>query len=95
VPVSFAFAWLNAFQAAVRHSTSLSDPCLCQVTQANRTLTAFKNFIEAFKRKELNGTTALSKFLVLLAIFLSASYANAFLSINQVAGDQVQVNYFI
>jgi hypothetical protein len=39
--------------------------------------------------------TALSKFLVLLAIFLSASYANAFLSMNQVAGDQVQVNHFI
>ncbi len=39
--------------------------------------------------------TALSKFLVLLAIFLSASYANAFLSMNQVAGDQVQVNHYI
>ncbi len=38
---------------------------------------------------------ALSKFLVLLAIFLLASYANAFLSMNQVAGDQVQVNHFI
>ncbi len=39
--------------------------------------------------------TALSKFLVLLAIFLLASYANAFLIMNQVAGDQVQVNHFI
>ena len=47
------------------------------------------------KRKGLNGVTALSKFLVLLAIFLLASYANAFLSMNQVAGDQVQVNHFI
>jgi hypothetical protein len=34
---------------------------------------------------------ALSKFLVLLAIFLSAGYANAFLSPSQVAGNQVQV----
>jgi hypothetical protein len=39
--------------------------------------------------------TALSKFLVLLAIFLSAGYANAYLSLNQVAGNQVQVNYLI
>ena len=38
--------------------------------------------------------TALSKFLVLLAIFLSASYASAFLSMNQFAGDQVQANNF-
>jgi hypothetical protein len=39
--------------------------------------------------------TAFSKFLVLLAIFLLESYANALLSMNQVAGDQVQVNHFI
>jgi hypothetical protein len=38
---------------------------------------------------------ALSKFLVLLAIFLLVSYASAFLSMNQVAGGQVQVNHFI
>jgi hypothetical protein len=54
-----------------------------------------KFFIEALKRKRLNGMTALYKFLVLLAIFLLASYANAFLGVNQVAGDQVQVNNFI
>ncbi len=39
--------------------------------------------------------TALSKFLVLWAIFLSTSYANAYISISQEAGDQVQVNHFI
>jgi hypothetical protein len=39
--------------------------------------------------------TALSNFLVLLEIFLLASYANAFLGMNQVAEDQVQVNHFI
>jgi hypothetical protein len=39
--------------------------------------------------------TALSKFLVLLAIFLLAGCANAFLSLSQVAGNQVQVNYLI
>ncbi len=39
--------------------------------------------------------TALSKFLVLLAIFLLAGYANAFLSLRWVAGNQVQVNYLI
>jgi hypothetical protein len=31
--------------------------------------------------------TALSKFVVLLAIFLSASYANAFASLSPVAGN--------
>jgi hypothetical protein len=29
VPVLFLFARLNASQEAVRHSLSLSDPCLC------------------------------------------------------------------
>ena len=38
---------------------------------------------------------ALSKFVLLLAIFLSAGYANAFLSLNQVAVNQVRVNYLI
>jgi hypothetical protein len=37
--------------------------------------------------------TALSKFLVLLAIFLSASYANAFASLSPVAGNQAWVNH--
>ncbi len=39
--------------------------------------------------------TALSKFLVLLALFLSASHANAFTSLSLVAGNQVQVNHLI
>jgi hypothetical protein len=39
--------------------------------------------------------TALSKFLVLLAIFLSASYANAFASLSLVARNQVWVNHLI
>jgi hypothetical protein len=39
--------------------------------------------------------TALSKFLVLLAIFLLEGCANAFLSLSQVAGNQVQVNPLI
>ena len=34
--------------------------------------------------------TALSKLLVLIAIFLSASHANAFTSMSPVAGNQVQ-----
>jgi hypothetical protein len=37
--------------------------------------------------------TALSKFLVLLALFLSVSYASAFTSLSLVAGNQVWVNY--
>jgi hypothetical protein len=39
--------------------------------------------------------TALSKFLVLLVIFLSASNAHAFTSLSPVAGNQVQVNHLI
>jgi hypothetical protein len=37
----------------------------------------------------------LSKFLVLLALFLSASHANAFTSLSLVAGDQVWVIHLI
>jgi hypothetical protein len=36
---------------------------------------------------------ALSKFLVLLALFLLASLANAFVSLSSVAGNQIQVNH--
>jgi hypothetical protein len=66
---------------AVKHSHSLSDPCLCQVTQAKQKLTAFKYIIwKAMISKGMNAMTALSKFLVLLAIFLSASLGDAFLN---------------
>jgi hypothetical protein len=39
--------------------------------------------------------TALSKFLVLLAIFLLANNANAFISLSPVAGNQVRVIHLI
>jgi hypothetical protein len=39
--------------------------------------------------------TALSKFLMLLALFILASYANVFTSLSLIAGNQVQVNYLI
>jgi hypothetical protein len=42
------------------------------------------------KRKRLNAMPALPKFLVLLAIFVSASNANAFTSLSLVSGNQVQ-----
>ncbi len=42
-----------------------------------------------------NAMTAHSKFLILLAIFLSASNADAFTSLSPVAGHQVRVNYSI
>jgi hypothetical protein len=47
------------------------------------------------KRKELIAMPALSKFLVLLALFLLASHANAFTSLSSVAGNQVWVNHLI
>jgi hypothetical protein len=96
VPFTFAFARLNALQAAVRHSTSLSDPVLRLVTQANN-LIVFYNIYwassEAMKRKRLNAMPALLKFLVLLALFLSASNSNAFTSFSSVAGNQVRINH--
>jgi hypothetical protein len=47
------------------------------------------------KRKRLNAMPALLKFLVLLAIILSASHSNAFVSLSPVAGNQVRVNHLI
>jgi hypothetical protein len=46
----------------------------------------------------MNAMPALLNFLVLLAIFLLASNANAFISLSPVAGNQVQENqwyYFV
>jgi hypothetical protein len=43
----------------------------------------------------MNAMPALLKILVLLAIFLSASNANAFTSLSPVAGSQVQENHLI
>ena len=43
--------------------------------------------------KGLNAMPALSKFLVLLALVLSASHANAFTSLSYVAGNQVRINH--
>jgi hypothetical protein len=45
--------------------------------------------------KESNVMPALSKFLVLLGLFLLASHANAFTSLSLVAGNQVRVNHLI
>jgi hypothetical protein len=45
VPLSFAFTRLNALQAAVRHSYSLSDPVLCLVTQANNLIAFLKHLL--------------------------------------------------
>ena len=50
---------------------------------------------EAMKRKRLNAMLALMKFLVLLAIFLSASNSNAFTSLSLVAENQVWANHLI
>jgi hypothetical protein len=53
------------------------------------------HIIEALKRKGLNAMMALSKFLVLLALFILASHANAFTSLSLVARNQVWVNHLI
>jgi hypothetical protein len=43
----------------------------------------------------MNAMPALLKFLVLLALFLLVSHANAFTSLSPVAGSQVQENHLI
>jgi hypothetical protein len=55
----------------------------------------FIKFIEALKTKRVEAMPALSKFLVLLAIFLLARHANAFTCLSPIARNQVQGNHFI
>jgi hypothetical protein len=47
------------------------------------------------KRKGLDAMAVFAQLLVLIAIFLLASYANAFLNLNQVAGNQIWLNHLI
>jgi hypothetical protein len=47
------------------------------------------------KRKGLDEMAFFAQLLVLITIFLSASYANAFLNLNQVAGNQIRLNHLI
>jgi hypothetical protein len=48
------------------------------------------------KRKRLDAIAVFAQFLVLIAIFVLASYANAFFpNLNQVAGNQIQLNHLI
>jgi hypothetical protein len=47
------------------------------------------------KRKRLDAMSVFPQLLVLIAIFLSASYVNAFLNLNQVDGNQIQLNHLI
>ncbi len=47
------------------------------------------------KSKRLDAMAALTQLLVLIAIFLLVSYANAFLNLNQVAGNQIWLNHLI
>ncbi len=49
---------------------------------------------KALKSKIMNAIPALLKFLVLIAIFLLASNANAFTSLSPVAGNQVQEKHW-
>ncbi len=47
------------------------------------------------KRKGSDAMAFFAQLLVLIVIFLLASYANAFLNMNQVAGNQIQLNHLI
>jgi hypothetical protein len=80
----------QTFSQFIRPSSLLS-----YTSKTDYVLNIYQTSIEALKRKELNAMTALSKFLVLLALFLLASHANAFPSLSLVAGNQVQVNHLI
>ncbi len=57
-------------------------------------MTAFKKLIEALKSKRLDAMAAFTKLLVLIAIFLSTSHANAFTSMSPVPGNQVQEKHW-
>jgi hypothetical protein len=46
-------------------------------------------------RKGLDAMAFFAQLLVLIEIFLLASYANAFLNLNQVAGNQILLNHLI
>jgi hypothetical protein len=46
------------------------------------------------KRKGLDAMTVVAKLLMQIAIFLSASNANAFTNLSPVAGNQVQENHW-
>jgi hypothetical protein len=50
--------------------------------------------IKALKSKIMNAIPALLKFLVLIAIFLLSSNANAFTSLSPVSGNQVQEKHW-
>jgi hypothetical protein len=54
-----------------------------------------KKIIEALETKRIEAMPALSKFLVLLSIFLLASYANGFLSLSLETGTQVWIIHLI
>ncbi len=47
------------------------------------------------KRKRLDAMAVFAQLLVLIAIFLLACYANAFLNLNQVSGNQIWLNHLI
>jgi hypothetical protein len=51
--------------------------------------------IKALKSKIMNAIPAFSKFLVLLAIFLSANSGDAFMNLSSVAGNLAPVNHWI
>ncbi len=80
----------QAFSQFIRPSSSLSytskTDCILKYLWAS---------IEAMKRERLNAMPALSKFLVLLALFLLGSHVPAFTSLSLVARDQVRVNHLI
>jgi len=64
---------------------------LLSYTQANQKLTAFLNII--WKAMNSKGLNAMSAFLVILALVLSASHANVSTSLSSVAGNQVRINH--
>ncbi len=58
-------------------------------------LTAFKKNYWSFEKDRNECNAGFLKFVVLLAIFLLASNATAFINLSPVAGSQVQENYLI
>ncbi len=98
MPFSFAFTRLNALQAAVRHSLSLSDPVLHLVTQANNLIAFLKyllGLIRSNEKQRIECNDGSFKVLDSIGNLSFGSYAHAFTSLSPVARNQVWVSHLI
>jgi hypothetical protein len=96
MPFPFAFAMLNALQAAVRHSTVYQTHVFAKLHKQIEHWLHLKNILNSNgNKKDWTAMTALSKFSVLLAIFLLENLGDAFMNLSSAAENLVPVNHWI